>query len=507
MRLRPLLLLGALLSILAGCSGSNTGGPLPTIGGQHGVGVFDGSTFPCVVSYDGLVWYAVPAGAFAPIDVTREQCSATNLQANTAAPIPSWAKPSGPTQTIFVATSLQELGPLGGMQILESVAHPHHVPVTWLIGNLGYLVDQSAYDDEHVQNGDDVEAEPGNEPVLEHAFSWYKPLVSVQIGGRGRPQRDPASFMSIGEDAFWGITWNSRGTDGIEDYGAPWGSYCADVTSYKRPAPDASCALLAFEWTARDLTRAYLASQEASFSTDPDDLQQRGGFSVQAAQQYIAAIADAYAAAGQSQPIVMMSQQESQEMFNAGDPQIMDALYGRVAADGMKTETLAQASTDARAFSAQPRAVAFPFIAGGPNVSSPMLNGDTLYPGTIDYHDTVAGMTFIAGQTLPSRVFRYADYPVSENAVPLPQVPPSQLPALTNVAAGGGSIGFDFTAPIALHYGVALWSDPVLLGLSGSGVHPAGHAGVVLVFDLQPGHNQILFACSRCSSTTFSYAM
>jgi hypothetical protein len=129
-----------------------------------------------------------------------------------------------------------------------------------------------------------------------------------------------------------------------------------------------------------------------------------------------------------------------------------------------------------------------------------------LYPGTIDYHDAISGMTFIAGHTAPSRVFRYADYPVSANAVPLPQVPSAQLPALTNVVAGKGSIAFQFSAPVALHYGVALWSDPAALALNGTGVHPAGRAGVVLVFDLQPGSNQITFSCARCTSTTFPYA-
>jgi hypothetical protein len=505
MRSRSLLLSLALLSIVAGCTGGGTG-VLPQIGGSRGVGVFDASTSTCAVSTDGLIWYNVPASAFAPLDVAREQCSATALAANANPPIPAWAKPTGPTRAIFVATSLQEMGPYGGMQILESVAHAHRVPVTWLVGDTAYLADPGTYDAEHAQNGDDVEAEPGLEADLRNDFTWYTPLVSVQNGGRGRPERDPAARMAIGEDAFWGITWNSRGTDGIADYGAPWGSYCADVASYKRPAPDGSCALLGFEWTARDLTRAYLSGQEASFSTDPDDLQRRAGFSVQGAQQYIAALADAYAAAGQSQPIVMVSQQESQEMFNAGDPQIMDALYARVTSDGMKAETLAQASVDARAFSSEPRAVAFPFIAGGTNVSSPQLNGASLYPGTIDYHDAAAGMTFIAGHTMPSRVFRYADYPVSTNAGPLPQVPSTQLPSLVNVAAGGGSMSFEFSAPVALHYGVALWTDPQALGLSGSGVHAAGHAGAVLVFDLQPGRNQVTFSCARCTGTTFPYA-
>jgi hypothetical protein len=499
------LIAAAILLLAGGCAGRGSGLP-PLAGGSNGVGVFDASTAACAVSSDGFIWYTVPAGDFPPIDITREQCAASALQNRGTPRVPRWAVPTGPTQTIFVATSLQEKLPLGGMQVLEGIAQTHHVPVTWLAGSSAYLLDVSPYIAGHAQNGDDVEAEPGLESTLETDFAWYRPIVSVQVGGAGRTQRDPAARMPLGEDAFWGIAWNSHGIDELDDLGAPWGSYCADSSSFKRPAPDGSCALLAFEWTARDLTRAYLAGEEAAFSTDPDDLQLRGGFSAKAAQQYIAVLADAYAAAGQTQPLVMVSQQESQEMFNSGDPAIMDALYARVVADGMKTETLAQAAIDARAFSARPRAVAFPFIAGGKNVASPVLSGETIYPATIDYHDASTGMTFIGGHTTPSRVFRYADYPLSTDGVPLPQVPQQQLPALTDVAVSAGTIAFQFNAPVALHYGIALWTDPAALGLSGANVHAAGHAGAVIVFDLQPGVNQISVSCAACTSTTFPYA-
>jgi hypothetical protein len=492
------------LCVLAGCSGRGTS-IVPLAGGKGGVGVFDAATSNCAVSYDGFVWYSVPAGSFAPIDVTREQCATDALHSDTAPSIPSWAKPSGPTQALFVAASLQEKLPLGGMQILENIAKAHHVPVTWMIGLSAYLSDITPYNAGHAENGDDVQSEPGNEHLLSAAFPWYTPKVSVQIDD-GRDPGGPAAQMSLGETAFWGITWNNTGVDTLQDYGAPWGTYCADVQSFKRPAPDGSCALLAFEWTARDLNRAYYSGAVAAFSTDPDDLLQRGGFTVQSAVKYLDALTDAYAAAGQTQPLVMVSQQESQEMFNAGDTTLMDALYARAVADGMKIETLAQAANDARTFSAQPRAVAFPFITGGVNMASALLGGATIYPSTIDYHDSIGEMTFIGGHTTPARVFRFADYPVSTANTPLPQVPQSQLPTLTNVSVSGGKIAFQFNAPAALHYGVALWTDPSTIGIAGNGVHPAGRAGVVLTFDLQQGQNEITFPCSQCTSTTFAYS-
>jgi hypothetical protein len=495
----------ALLFLLSACSGRSVS-VLPLTGGSAGVGVFDASTSSCTVSYDGFVWYAVPAGSFAPIDVAHEQCAATALQAKSATPLPSWAKPTAGTQTIFVAASLQEKLPLGGMQILESIAQAHHVPVTWLAGSSAYLLDLAPYNTDHTLNGDDIEAEPSLETTLEKDFPWYRPMVSAQVGGAGRAQRDPAAVMPLGEDAFWGTAWNQIGIDQLQDYGTPWGTYCADTASFKRPAAGGSCALLAFEWTARDLNRAYYSGEVAAFSTDPDDLLLRGGFTAQTALPYVNAIIDAYAAAGQSQPIAIVSQQESQEMFNAGDPQVMDAIYARAVADGMKVETLAQASVDARSFSAEPRAVAFPFIAGGKNVASSIVGSATIYPSTIDYRDSISGMTFVAGRTVPSRVFRYSDYPVSRDDTPIPEVPAAQLPALTNVAVSGGNLSFELNAPVAFHYGVAIWTDPAALGLTGQNVHPAGHAGAVLTFDLQPGENQVSFPCTKCTGTTFAYS-
>jgi hypothetical protein len=89
----------------------------------------------------------------------------------------------------------------------------------------------------------------------------------------------------------------------------------------------------------------------------------------------------------------------------------------------------------------------------------------------------------------------------------LPVVPDAQLPTLTNIAVTGGAITLHFTAPVALHYGIALWTDPAALGLTGPGVVPAGRAGVVLAFDLQSGPNDISFTCAHCTGTTFPYAI
>ena len=206
-----------------------------------------------------------------------------------------------------------------GTRIIERTAAAHHVPVSWMVGDVRYMAYAADYNAFHAANGDDAQAQfwKNLHAAMQAKLPWYVPSVSILTAGEERHIRRALSF---GEHAFWGITWNSRGTDGTSDYGAPWGTYCADVRSYKRPQPDGGCEMLAFEWTARDLTRAYLSGRESAFSTDPDDLLLRGGFSPKTAAAYARKLVDAYAAAGQTQPIVMIVQQESIDESLAAKP-------------------------------------------------------------------------------------------------------------------------------------------------------------------------------------------
>jgi hypothetical protein len=393
-----------------------------------------------------------------------------------------------------------------GTRNIERTAAAHRVPVSWMVGDIRHMRYAADYDAFHRANGDDAQAQFwGNLHVAMSAkLPWYVPSVSILTAG---VERDVRRALSFGERAFWGITWNSRGTDGTSDLGAPWGTYCADIHSYKRPQPDGACAFLAFEWTARDLTRAYLSGREAAFSTDPDDLLKRGGFSPKSAATYAQELVDAYAAAGQTQPIVMTVQEEPIDGVIAANAVVMNALFGEAARDGMHLETLSQASRDARTFSAAPRAVAFPYISGGREVGSAVLHGDTLYPATIDYHDSRVGMTFLSGRSLPSRVFRYADYPVSRFNRALPQVPSREMPLLLGASVKDGWLDFTFAAPRALRFGVAIWSDPSQPKISGPGRIRAGRAATVLVFDLRAGTNDVRYRCSNCRSSTFTYSL
>jgi hypothetical protein len=375
-----------------------------------------------------------------------------------------------------------------------------------MIGDIRHMAYAADYNAFHAANGDDAQAQfwSNLHAAMSAKLPWYVPSVSILTAG---VERDVRRALSFGEHAFWGITWNSRGVDGTSDYGAPWGTYCADVHSYKRPQPDGGCNFLAFEWTARDLTRAYLTGREAAFSTDPDDLLQRGGFTPKSAAAYVRKLVDAYAAAGQTQPIVMTVQEEPIDAVIPANAVVMDALFDEVVRDGMHLETLGQAARDARAFSAAPRAVAFPYISGGREFASSLLHWDTLYPATIDYHDSRVGMTFLSGHTLPSRLFRYADYPISRFRRPIPEVPSRELPLLLDASIKDGSLTLKFSAPRALRFGAAIWSDPSQTKLVGPGAIRAGRAATVLVFDLKRGTNSVRYRCSGCHGTTFTYSL
>jgi hypothetical protein len=500
---------------LAACGSGAPGGPTQHFTSQRDIPGNGASTAvfataydtlqggPCDVSYDGLVWYRIAAGSFAPADVTRARCSSdSSLGVDAAPPLPAWARPAGRVHALFVATSYQQDYSPPGMMAIHALAAPEHIPMTWLLGTTQDVNEKAAlYDQYHAENGDGVESAPEPAAIMQGAvtaFPWYHPAVAIEGAGR---ERDIGRDLRLGEHAFWGITWNSLDVDNTSDMGAPWGTYCADVTSYKRPSPNGDCTMLAFEWTARDLTRGYETGHSEYFSTDPDDVLVRAKFSPQDGAAYVSALVDAYAAASESQPLVVVSQQESVDMETGtpGETTVLGALYHRAIADGMTPLTLAAAATAARAFSSAPRAVAFPFIAGGVAFQR---KGSALEPATIDFHDNAAGMTFEAGHTTPSRVFEYSADPQSFFDKPLAVLAQGAAPALTMVAASNGELFFHFQAPAAIHYGIALWGNPAALGISGKGVAISGRAGAVAAFDLPAGASDVPVVCRYCAGAT-----
>ena len=449
---------------------------------------------PCRVSSDGAIWYALAPGAFSPLHVAQGDCPAGALGV-VPAPVPSWAKPDGPTHAVFSAVSLVEKPRGGPIEPLAETAHAAGVPLTYLLGWDWIPSNVAILDAEHAR-GDDVQAVPSNLALAHDAWPWFTPSISVL--GAGMERRIDLT-LAAKLKAFWGITWESSGTDGAFDRGAPWGLYCADPRSYKRPAPDGRCDLAGIEWTARDLTMAYESGREDAYSTDPDDLRLRAHLAPQAAAEYEREMVDAYAAAGETTPLLMVAQEEAWEFSDAlaDDRPIELALYEQAKRDGMVATTLADAVTRLAPSAAQARVVAFPSLAVSGRYG----------PATIDAHDSQVGLTFTAANLMPDRVFAYDRATTSARDVPVPQLAAREMPELLGASARDGVLTLHFRAPVATDFGVAFWADPAVAGWTSPNVIPAGRAGAVAFFNLVRGDNTITLGCRACTAAlTFPYA-
>jgi len=489
---------------------------------------------PCRVSYDGYLWYEVGPGSFAPVVARAHDCPAGSRISSEANPvIPAWAKPQGRMKALFAFVSFHEVVSRAGVQRLAEIAHHHGIPVTWMTGQpLTFDATGDLYDSYHAQFGDDLQIRPTNHNPFAPAsptptgfarlaaarFAWFKPVVAVE--GSGYERGIEADILD-GYRAFWGIAWNSHGLDNDYDEGTPWGAYCADPSSYRRTAygrpanPAACCSFVGFEWTARDLTRAAISDHEEFYSTDPDDLQ-AAGFDATSGPPYVRAIIDAYAAAGESTPLLVIVQQEPDQMERAPlassvrtSSALLDAIFDQARRDGMRAVTLTAAAREAQRLASAPRAIAFPFI---PSLAVPEAWAPWSYrgpfPATIDYRDTTVGMSFVAGRATPVRVFRFDRARIWPTFLTLPRLQRSETPRLTAAQFRGSTLTLRFDSPVATRYGIALWSDPALVRWTSRAavVTYAGRAGAVAAFDLPRGRSELKLRCTGCSSTTFPIA-
>jgi len=483
--------------------------PALTEGDNGTVRVVDavwGGTSTCHLSSDGFVWYRQRERSFAPFEVRYVACasSAARVVAASDPPLPHWAEPRATSRALFVAGTLQDDLSRAGTLEMAALARGAGIPLTWMLGNLRQLaVNRDVYDLNHRRFGDDLQIEPYDDlrAATQRTLPWFRLTTTIDGGGH---ERTIAHDLALGARAFWGIAWNSNGIDGNADRGTPGGAYCADRGSYKRTAVD-GCRLVGLEWTARDLTRAYFSGHEEAYSTDPDDLLQRASLAPDAAAHYARAIVDAYARAGEDRPLILVAQQEA---AGAGaDPfgswAVLAALYSEARRAGMTATTMSDAVARARAFAGEPRAIAFPYIPGLPNVyqGSP-VQPPAPYPATIDYADRHVAMTFVAGRTLPVRVYPFDAAQTSAWDRPLTQLAPLEFPALTRVARTADSLILHFQAPVATRFGVAIWSDPTALRWAPHTVVRAGRAGAVAAFDLPAGESDVALRCGLCGRAT-----
>ena len=99
--------------------------------------------------------------------------------------------------------------------------------------------------------------------------------------------------------------------DDITDRGCPWGCYYMHPEDRLRPAEGQSA--IAFEWTARDLLKAFHSGNPCLYSTDPNDVA-RGGICSWEDIDYWKALADAFIRNTRyNEHVFLTQQQESHE--------------------------------------------------------------------------------------------------------------------------------------------------------------------------------------------------
>ncbi len=197
----------------------------------------------------------------------------------------------------FVERSWGHGTPRAGMELLAEVAHAHRIPVTWLVNPRSAAEMAERLTCWHDQSGDEVgvylgappEARTGAEERRYFVSLTYDqmrrkiegeargvaealPWANLRVAGAGyRSNTMVAVLEDLGFDALWGHCWEQAYVDNITDRGAPWGFYYASREAYKAPARYPG-KVVACEWTARDLNKAFRTGKPEVYSTDPNDV-------------------------------------------------------------------------------------------------------------------------------------------------------------------------------------------------------------------------------------------
>lgn len=211
--------------------------------------------------------------------------------------------------------------PSGGIRNLGRLLHSHGIPVTWLVSPKSARCEQEMFTAFHEEHGDEVamffryptgeafhhakERDVARElsvaqyqalvrdqrTAIQHALPW----AEVKVAGQGI--RTPALLEALAREGFVGMfghCYCQIGTDSITDFGMPWGSFRLRPGSAHLPARgDESGGLVTFEWTMRDLNRAFHTCRPELWSTDPNDVE-RGGVCTDTNVEYWKALFQQY---------------------------------------------------------------------------------------------------------------------------------------------------------------------------------------------------------------------
>ncbi|MHA1891011.1 MAG: hypothetical protein ACTSYS_08480 [Promethearchaeota archaeon] len=169
-------------------------------------------------------------------------------------------------------------------------------PVTWLVSPKSAIIEKELLTEFHEKYGDVVGymltyqdhsikrqaelLEPENKDLLKkHVIDEIKsiknvlPWAEISILGTGYRSNSLVQIMEeLNLLGLWGNCVFQIGTDGITDFGAPWGQWYVNPDNFKKPKKYFG-KVISLEWTVRDLNKAFHYALPEAFSTDPNDVE------------------------------------------------------------------------------------------------------------------------------------------------------------------------------------------------------------------------------------------
>ena len=415
---------------------------------------------------------------------------------------------------------------INGMRLLADTLHPLGVPITWFVSPESARIAARELTSWHDRHGDDValatpDLTEGMEARLKGALDAKKaqlaeardavqealPWAHVTIAAGNHQDPDIARILeALDFDALWGFCWEQIEVDAITDRGCPWGLYYMHPGDRLRPAPGRG--VIAMEWTARDLLKAFHSGNPCLYSTDPNDVA-RGSICGWQDISYWEGLADNYLRnARYNDQVILLQHQEAHEMErhegwlcyteeDIRESAVMLDAFVRHIKPHATIMTLAEA---ARAYRARNEYTASSYMLWE-DTPHPPLNRDYAWntcpgpwPKTFLYYDRGAQMMFVENRADPVCIRNYARPWDTMTYYAEPRLPRSRLVKNTQYA-WDREIEIRVESPKAMPYGLCLWGDYSLYqiaeapGLLEGKILP--HELLFLRYDLDEGENTL----------------
>lgn len=412
---------------------------------------------------------------------------------------------------------------LKGMRLLADTLHPHGVPITWLVSPESARAAEAELTHWHHEHGDDVALAP---PELSLTPADTKPDYRERVARLGRYREEIKKILpwtecivgsghtdpeivrmcrEVGIEGLWGLCWEQIDVDDITDRGCPWGSYYMHPEDRLRPAEGRS--VLSFEWTARDLLKAFHSGHASLYSTDPNDVA-RSSLCSWEDIDYWKGLADNYIRNKRYNDHVFMVQQQESHETEIGEgwrcyteedireSLVMMDLFIRHIKPHVVMKTLPEAlRLYQECYDSTPSSYMLweDTPAPRPNLDYNWNRCVGPWPKTFLYYDRDVQMVFVDGQVHPTcirnyhRPWRYGEYYAE------PQIPRAKLVRETRFS-WRREVEISVTSPREMPYGMVLWKDYSLYQIGAAPGLVEGkmlpHELLFLRYNLKEGENR-----------------